>query len=79
MKNKAVNIKEFLKKDKDLVIGIDGVEYLINSESIETIERGDKKIPLIRLYDNQIYIAKLMEIENSLFRKGLVDYLDKKS
>jgi len=77
MKNKVID--GFIKKNKDIVIDLEDVEYLINDTSLEAIEKGDKNIPLIQLFDGQVYFINLKEIEDSLFRKGAIDYLDKKS
>lgn len=79
MGNKTINIKKFVKRDKNLVIDIDDVEYLINDEAIEAIEKGSKNIPLIQLYDGQTYLVNIKEIKNSLLQKGAIDYLNKKS
>lgn len=72
-------IKKFIKKDKDIVVDLNDVEYLINDDSLKVIENGEKIIPIIQLFDGQVYFIDFKEIENSLLQRGAVDYLDKKS
>lgn len=73
-----MNIENFIKENNNLVIDLDGVEYLLGDESVLAISRGEQKIPLAQLFDGKIYLIDVGDIEKSLGANGIVDYLDKK-
>jgi hypothetical protein len=72
-----VNIKKFLKPDKNLVIKINGVEYLVDDQAVVTIERGDEEIDLIQLYDQNHYLFNRSVIKDAINQDGIIGYLDK--
>ncbi len=74
-----MDITKLVKPAKDIVIELDDeVEYLMNDEAVAAVERGDRKINLIRLYDGEIRRVEVERIENTLLKEGVTDYLDKK-
>lgn len=72
-----MNIKKFLKPDKNLVIKINGVEYLVNDQAVVTIERGDEEIDLIQLHDQNHYLFNRSVIKDAINQDGIIGYLDK--
>jgi hypothetical protein len=72
-----VNIKKFLKPDKNLVIKINGVEYLVDDQAVVTIERGDEEIDLIQLHDQNHYLFNRSVIKDAINQDGIIGYLDK--
>ncbi|MGI5826952.1 MAG: hypothetical protein ACOX6C_00720 [Patescibacteria group bacterium] len=72
-----MNIKKFLKPDKNLVIKINGVEYLVDDQAVVTIERGDEEIDLIQLYDQNHYLFNRSVIKDAINQDGIIGYLDK--
>ena len=72
-----MNIKKFLKPDKNLVIKINGVEYLVDDQAVVTIERGDEEIDLIQLQDQNHYLFNRSVIKDAINEEGVVGYLDK--
>jgi len=72
-----MNIKKFLKPDKNLVIKINGVEYLVDDQAVVTIERGDEEIDLIQLQDQNHYLFNRSVIKDAINEDGIVGYLDK--
>lgn len=76
---KKLNIGKFLKPGKDIIIELDDeVEYLLNDKAVEAIQRGDRKTVLTRLYDQETYFIDTQRIRDTLLRRGVIDYLDKK-
>ena len=73
-----MDIKDFLKPGKDIVVEIEDVEYLLDDESVSCIEQNKKNIPLVELYDHQSYLFDIEVILRVLREGGVVDYLDKK-
>lgn len=74
-----MDIEKFLKPGKNIVIEIEEVEYLVNDEVVELIKKGEESIELRQLYDGQNYLFTIQEIEGSLVKNGVVDYLDKRT
>jgi hypothetical protein len=72
-----MNIKKFLKPDKNLVIKINGVEYLVDDQAVVTIERGDEEIDLIQLQGQSHYLFNRSVIKDAINEDGIVGYLDK--
>ncbi|BFD25152.1 MAG: hypothetical protein JST_000476 [Candidatus Parcubacteria bacterium] len=72
-----MNIKKFLKPDKNLAIKINGVEYLVDDQAVVTIERGDEEIDLIQLQDQNHYLFNRSVIKDAINEDGIVGYLDK--
>lgn len=71
-----MNIDKFLKPRKNIVIEIEEVEYLLDDNAVSLIKQGDKKIPLVQLYDGQSYFFDVQVVIKTL-EKGVVDYLSK--
>lgn len=76
---KEFDIRKFVKDGKDLAIDLDEVESLVRDDSLMAIESGDKKIPLLQLFDGQVYFFDIQKIQDSLLKIGVVDYLDKRN
>lgn len=72
-----MNIKKFLKPGKNLVIKINGAEYLVDDQAVVTIERGDEEIDLIQLYDQNHYLFNRSVIKEAINSDGIIGYLDK--
>lgn len=74
-----MDIKKLMKAGKDIVVEMDDeVEYVIDGVAVEAIERGDRKINLMRLYDGEIRAIDIERIENILLKEGVTDYLNKR-
>jgi hypothetical protein len=72
----SATFQQFIKPGKNLVIELEEVEYLLNGESLEAIERENGTIPLVRLYDKRVDRIAIEKIEAALMKDGPVDYLD---
>jgi hypothetical protein len=73
-----MEIEKFVEEGKDIVIELNGVEYLVEDEAVEALKRGDKNIQLTQLYDRQKHLVDAKEIEEVLTKTGVRDYVDKK-
>ena len=78
MNGTTVDIKKYIKKDKDLVISIRDVDYLLDDQAVEAMRKRKLEIPLIHLYDGRTHMIPHADVENALFRDGVTDYLDKR-
>lgn len=74
-----INIKKFIKIGKNIVIDLNEIEYLIDDKAMSALKKGARKIELVQLYDQQRYLVDSQDIQNSLLKKGVIDYLDKKN
>ncbi|MEK7579530.1 MAG: hypothetical protein AAB460_03315 [Patescibacteria group bacterium] len=75
-----MDIQKFLKPGKDIVIEMsDGIDYLIDDRAAEAIQKDDEKIDLMRLYDHKVFSIDRKEIESTLLKSGVDDYLDKRT
>jgi len=57
------------------IIEIDGVEFLIDVQAAEAIERKDDIIALTRLFDNEKVVVARSAIEKSAEEHGIIDKL----
>lgn len=74
-----MNISKYTKHGKNIVIELhNGVEYLIDTVAESALKSGASQVELIRLYDSEVYIASADEIEKSLLKEGVIDYLNKR-
>jgi hypothetical protein len=74
----TIDVKKFIKPDKDVVISIQDVEYLFTNESLEAMRKKKLEVPVVQLYDGRTYNFPPREIEDAFFEDGAIDYLDKK-
>jgi len=74
-----MEIGRFSKPGKDIVVEINDVEYVLGDKAISSIENNDRKVDLVQLYDQRHYLFTISTIMDSLFKHGVVGYLDKKN
>jgi len=73
-----MNISNFVKAGKNMVIELDDeIEYLLDDAAVASIKRGDASARLFRLIDGEPRNFDVKVVEDAVFRKGPVDYLDK--
>lgn len=73
-----MNIKQFVKQGKHIVVELDDeVEYIINGAAVEALENGADKVTLIRVVDRAPQAISAKRIVWALKKEGVIDYLDK--
>ncbi|MEK7465289.1 MAG: hypothetical protein AAB631_00765 [Patescibacteria group bacterium] len=57
------------------VLEIDDVEYLITADALEALAKDAELIPLVRLFDKEIFMITKEKLEKT----PVIDHLDRKS
>ena len=69
-------INKYIKDGFDTVIELDDeVEYLLDSQAVESLRNKEKTVILIRLVDRESILKKSSEIIKSLKETGVIDFL----
>ena len=70
------DINKYIKQGFDIVIELDDeVEYLLNSQAVESLRNKEETVILIRLVDRVPILKKSSEIIKSLRETGVIDFL----
>ena len=74
-----MDIKQFTKQGKDIVVELDDeVEYIIPEAAEKDLERGAEKVLLVRVVDREPQTISARRIAWAFHKKGVIDYLDRK-
>ncbi len=70
---KSKNIKELFLLNA--IIEINGLEYLIDKNALESIKSEDKTVLLKRIVDHNYDLISYKEVERNIRSNGIIDYL----
>ena len=57
------------------IIEINGLEYLIDKNALESIKSEDKTVLLKRIVDHNYDLISYKEVERNIRSNGIIDYL----